>query len=147
VRPWTSRRSDRGREVSKRIAAGQFESVLGDLAAQVVFGDGPNGAAAAESFRRMARRTGPIVFLRQNASLIGRDDRWDVLSRLGCPALALWGREDRFARLEHARAMASMGIRARLVILDACGHLPTLEQPAAASGAVREWVQECLAVW
>jgi thioesterase domain-containing protein len=41
-----------------------------------------------------------------------------------------------------AQEMAARVAGARLVVLDACGHLPTLEQPEASARAAREWLSE-----
>lgn len=40
-----------------------------------------------------------------------------------------------------ASLMASCIPNADLVVLDACGHLPTLEQPAAATKVARAWLE------
>jgi len=37
--------------------------------------------------------------------------------------------------------MASRIPNADLVVLDACGHLPTLEQPAATTKVARAWLE------
>jgi len=101
---------------------------------------GPHAVDAAGSFRRMAKRAGPAVFLRQNTSLLARPDRRADLARIICPTLLAWGKEDRFAAVEHGREMAARILGARLVVLDGCGHLPTLEQPEATVTMVREWL-------
>ena len=46
-----------------------------------------------------------------------------------CRRYCSWGREDASAGVEKARAIAERVGDARLVVLDNCGHLPTLEQP------------------
>jgi pimeloyl-ACP methyl ester carboxylesterase len=38
--------------------------------------------------------------------------------------------------------MASWMPRAKLVVLDDCGHLPPIEQPAAVTDAVRTWLRQ-----
>lgn len=45
-----------------------------------------------------------------------------------CRRYCSWGGEDAFAGVEKARAIAERVRDARLVVLDNCGHLPTLEQ-------------------
>jgi len=90
----------------------------------------------------MARRAGPDIFLRQSEAVITRRDRWDVLTGLDVPTLLLWGRQDQFASVETARTIAARVSDTRLVVLDECGHLPTLEQPEPCVPAVRTWLTD-----
>jgi pimeloyl-ACP methyl ester carboxylesterase len=90
----------------------------------------------------MARRLGPAVFLQQNATLLGRHDRRGNLAGINCPTLLIWGREDDFAEIAHGSLMASRMPQANLVVLDDCGHLPPIEQPAAVTDAVRTWLRQ-----
>jgi len=126
---------------SHRVQRGEFAAVVEELAATIACETGPYANQASSSFRRMARRAGPEVLLRQNASLVGRSDRRPDLASIACPTLLLWGQEDRLAGVEHAREMAASIRGARLVVLENCGHLPTLEQPDATVAAVREWLE------
>lgn len=129
-----------GGRLSGRVEAGKFEDVVDELASTIVYAPGSNGSAAGAAFVRMARRLGSEVFLKQNASLLARHDRRDSLASIQCPTLLVWGREDEFAGNAHAALMASCMPRASLTVLDQCGHLPTLEQPAVVTDAVRTWL-------
>lgn len=130
-----------GRRLGDRVQAGEFEAVVEELAGSIVYRPGPNGPAGRAAFRRMARRAGPAVFERQNASLLGRPDRRGNLPGIECPTLLVWGRDDEFAGVTHGTAMAARIPRSRLVVLDECGHLPTLERPEAVTAAVRDWLR------
>ena len=125
----------------QRVQAGEFAAVVEELGARCVYPAGPNAATARETFRTMARRLGAETFLRQHATLIGRQDRRGDLARIECPTLLTWGREDAFSDVGHASLMASRIPNADLVVLDACGHLPTLEQPAATTKVARAWLE------
>jgi pimeloyl-ACP methyl ester carboxylesterase len=129
-----------GHRLSQRVEAGKFEDVVDELASTIVYAPGANGAAAGAAFVRMARRLGSAVFLNQNAALLARQDRRNSLASIQCPTLLTWGRDDEFAGIAHADLMASRMPRARLTVLDRCGHLPTLEQPAAVTDVVRAWL-------
>ena len=123
-----------------RVQRGEFEAVVEDLAATIAYEGGPHGADAARSFRRMARRAGPTVFLRQNTSLLGRPDRRADLAHIGCPTLLVWGQEDCLMPVEQGRDMGARIPAAHLLVLEGCGHLPTLERPDAILAVVREWL-------
>src|SRR5207245_11197446 len=123
-----------------RVQRGEFDAVVDELAATIVYEHGPHATDVANSFRRMARLAGQTGFLRQNASLLGRADRRSNLAQLTSPTLIVWGRKDRLARVEHGAEMAAEIPRGQLIVLDDCGHLPTLEQPDATVAVAREWL-------
>jgi pimeloyl-ACP methyl ester carboxylesterase len=139
--PGASADPDGARRLNERVRAGEFAAVVDDLAARAIYANGPRAAEATKTFRRMAHRAGPEVFLRDNAAVIARDDRWSALSLLAVPTLLLWGRHDQFASVERASEIAAHVPSARLVALEDCGHLPTLEQPDASVRAARDWLE------
>jgi len=140
VNPGRHADPDGARQLQERVRAGEFEAVVDLLAARSVHAAGQHADGALSVLRAMARRAGPEVFLRQSEAIIARRDRWDVLTGLDVPTLLLWGRHDAFAGADTARAIAERVRDARLVVLDDCGHLPTLERPAACVPAVRAWL-------
>jgi len=135
---------DGGRRLTDRVRLGEFEAVVEELAERIVYPEGPNAPAARSAFQRMARRLGVAVLQRQNASLLGRRDRRDDLRRMRCPTLLLWGRDDAVSPVTHGTTMAARMPRSRLVVLDDCGHLPTIERPEAVTVALRDWLGEVL---
>lgn len=91
--------------------------------------------------RAMAEETGPEAFLRQMQAIIGRPDSLAGLSAIGCPTLVLVGEEDELTPPALAREIAA-GIRgAHLAVIPDCGHLSTLEQPAAVNRALVAWME------
>ena len=128
------------RRLSDRVRTGDYERVVDELAAMCIHAAGPRGSAALATLRAMALRAGAGVFLRQNESVITRADRSGVFKNLTVPTLFLWGRHDRFSPPERAQTYAADVRGARVVVVEDCGHLPTLEQPEASTRAVREWL-------
>ena len=128
------------RRLGDRARAGEYERVVDELAALCIHAAGPRGPAALATLRAMALRAGLDVFLRQNEAVITRADRSRVFKTLAVPTLFLWGRHDRFSPPERAEAYAAGVPGARVVIVEDCGHLPTLEQPEAATAAIHEWL-------
>jgi len=51
------------------------------------------------------------------------------LVRITAPTLVVWGSGDRLIPLPYGQAYANGIPGARLVVIDACGHLPPIEQP------------------
>jgi pimeloyl-ACP methyl ester carboxylesterase len=131
-----------GRRLTRRVQAGEFDAVVEEFAERVVSARGATAPTARAVFQRMARRLGTAVFQRQNASLLGRSDRLSDLSRMSCPTLLLWGRDDEIAPVAHGTTMTALMPKSRLVVLDDCGHLPTIERPEAVTAALRAWLGE-----
>ena len=77
----------------------------------------------------MAMDLGPDVFRRQSLALRSRIDSVPTLQTISCPTLVLCGAEDRLCPPAYHRLMAAEIPAARLTIVDACGHLSSLEQP------------------
>jgi pimeloyl-ACP methyl ester carboxylesterase len=66
------------------------------------------------------------------------------LERVTQPVLVLWGREDRLVPLARSQRLLRRLPQARLHVLEQCGHLPMLEQPAAFNRAVEGFLREAL---
>ena len=64
----------------------------------------------------------------------------DRLPGVTAPTLVLWGADDSIVPLAHGEAYAAAVPGARLTVVDRCGHLPALEQPAAVASLVGEHV-------
>ena len=85
--------------------------------------------ASATVFRQMAARVGGAAGAAQATALATRDDRTPRLGELKMPTLLTWGIEDPLVPTTVGEAMAKRMPNATLQLLEACGHLPTLEQP------------------
>ena len=86
----------------------------------------------------IARKTTDI-FAAQIKALLERPDATDVLPQIRCPTLVLCGREDSWSALAGHEKMASLIPDSRLVIIEHCGHMSTMERPAEVSTAMRDW--------
>lgn len=82
--------------------------------------------------------------LRSNVSMLGTR-RWRQhlrsLRRVAAPVMIIWGKQDRLIPVSHAySAWRWLGKRARLHVLDRCGHWPPYEQAAEFNRLVAEFV-------
>ncbi|MEO0617044.1 MAG: alpha/beta fold hydrolase [Pseudomonadota bacterium] len=84
----------------------------------------------------MALTLGPEVFERQSIALRGRADSAATLPTIECPTLVLCGAEDKLCPVGYHQFMANAIPGARLEIIEDCGHIATLEQPAAVTAAL-----------
>jgi pimeloyl-ACP methyl ester carboxylesterase len=97
-------------------------------------------AALVSTIERMALQTGVTHFARQQAAIAGRADSRSGLGAIKVPTLVLVGREDILTPVADAEEIARGIAGSKLVIVEDCGHLSTLEQPAGVTAALREWL-------
>jgi pimeloyl-ACP methyl ester carboxylesterase len=88
----------------------------------------------------MMHETGEARFIRQQLALMVRRDYRPLLPSISVPSLILVGADDVVTPPERSRDMAQKIPGADLVEVPDCGHLATLEQPAAVTAALRKWL-------
>jgi len=91
--------------------------------------------------REMIAQTGPQAFVRQLQAIMSRPDSRPMLASIRCPTLVLAGDGDIATPPDLHKEIADGIAGARLVIVPHCGHLSTIEQPAAVNAALREWLE------
>ncbi|MBZ5579251.1 MAG: alpha/beta hydrolase [Acidobacteriia bacterium] len=96
--------------------------------------------ALVESIVTMFERKTPDLFEAQMNALLGRRDATGLLGQIRCPVLLLSGREDSWSGPPAHREMAAAMPNSRLVVVAECGHMSTMEQPAAVAAAMRTWL-------
>lgn len=95
--------------------------------------------------RRMFSDTGVAAFSRQIHAIMSRPDSRPGLRHIQCPTMILVGRNDLLTPVAAAEEMAAEIPHAHLIVLPDCGHLTTLERPAAVSAAMKEWLTKGVA--
>ena len=90
--------------------------------------------------RDMAERIGAKVYVRHQNAIMSRPDFRPELRHIGCPTLVLCGRQDVLTPLEKHEEIARMIPTSRLVVIEQCGHLSTLERPYEVTVALRDWL-------
>jgi len=88
----------------------------------------------------MANETGPEAFIRQQTAIMNRPDSRASLALIGCPVLVVAGADDNATIPDYAVEIAGRIPKARLVTIPDCGHLSTLEQPAAVTRELTDWL-------
>lgn len=89
---------------------------------------------------KMLRRVGAATYLRQERALLQRPDSRPSLAAIACPTLVLCGREDSATPLAMSQEIAAAVSGAHLEIVEACGHLSTMERPDEVNAALLRWV-------
>ena len=139
--PESEDRSGARLELMRVVAAGGLKSVVTEQLKPAYLARGSReDQALLGLIVAMALDLGPAVFARQARALLERPDSRATLGRIRVPTLVLCGREDTLCPVSLHESMAAAIPRARLVVVDAAGHLPTLERPDAVHTAVRRWL-------
>jgi pimeloyl-ACP methyl ester carboxylesterase len=126
---------------AERLRGSEFENVVTEMADMVSHMPGPLGPAARQAFVDMAHDTGGAFMARQSDALAKRGDLRGMLSDILCPALMLWGREDKFSPASDGLRMSTMMRNARYSEITGCGHFPTLEAPEETANILLHWLQ------
>ena len=109
--------------------SGLFDEVPRRLLPNIVHPDRIDDLELASAVFGMARAVGPEAFVRQEQAIIARPDRRENLRDIACPALVLCGREDAVTPAYLHEEMADLIPGSRLIMVERCGHLSTLERP------------------
>lgn len=94
-----------------------------------------------ENILDMIERQTPAIFAAQLEALLTRPDARELLAQLRCPTLLVCGRQDAWSPLSRHEEMHALVPGSRLAIVEDSGHMSPMEQPAAVSQALKEWMQ------
>ena len=133
--------SKRRRGLIELAENGQFKGVTPRLLPLFLHEDRLEDRELTDTVTAMAQHVGKEAFIRQQRAIMGRRDQSATLVTIRVPTLVLCGREDALTPLEDHKAMAAGIAGARLVVVEDCGHLATLERPEEVNQAMRRWLQ------
>ncbi|HEV2271740.1 MAG TPA: alpha/beta fold hydrolase [Steroidobacteraceae bacterium] len=91
-------------------------------------------------WRAMVQEVGAEGFINQQTAIMTRPDSRPGLSAIRCPTLVLVGDSDLLTPPERAEEIASGIAGARLSVIRDSGHLATLEQPAAVTKSMVDFL-------
>jgi len=137
----TPEQSKRRRDFITLAERGRFLGISPRMIQDLVHPDHAADRTIANTIVRMARETGREAFIRQQTAIINRIDSRPYLPRISCPTLVLCGREDKLSPVELHEEMARMIPGAKLRVVEHCGHLAPLEQPAETSRHLAAWLR------
>jgi pimeloyl-ACP methyl ester carboxylesterase len=122
------------------VEAGRFDEVVEERLPLLLSPRRRSDEALVAAARAMATETGPDAFLRQQRAIMSRPDSRPFLGAIQCPTLILYGRQDGIVTLAHQEELQAGIPGAPLEILEDCGHLMTLEQPARVNALLADWL-------
>jgi pimeloyl-ACP methyl ester carboxylesterase len=142
ARPDTAEQAQRRRDQIAMTQDGRFAEVLDALYQRWVRDARRGDLVLRRVIGQMADETGPEAFTRQQAAIMNRPDSRAGLSAITCPTLVVAGADDEVTIPEYAAEIAERIPKARLTVVPDCGHLSTLEQPAAVTRALAGWLTQ-----
>ena len=90
----------------------------------------------------MAETASSAGFISENTALLNRHDRRDSFADFTSPVLIACGDEDLVCPPALHRELAQRVPNARLEVIPAAGHLATIDQPAAVSALLIDWLEQ-----
>lgn len=141
ARPDTQEKVKFRQELINLARIGQFKGVTRRLLPKLVHAERLADQALVQSIMDMAERVGRDGFLRQQRLLMNRPDSRHDLALIHCPTVVICGRQDGLTPLADSEEMTEKIPRAKLVVIEDCGHLSTMERPRAVSAVLRYWLQ------
>ncbi|MBB4265955.1 alpha/beta fold hydrolase [Roseospira visakhapatnamensis] len=133
--------SERRRGLMEWARDGRFAEVTPALLPVLVHPDRLDDGDLVATVTGMAERVGPEAFVRQQTAILHRADRRGDLGAIACPTLVLCGADDALTPPKvHEEMRDALPAALPMAVVPDCGHLSTLEQPAAVAGHLRAWL-------
>lgn len=142
----TSARADTPEQTRRRRGllalseSGQFRGVTPRLLPQLL-APAHLGTPLGAEVMAMADRVGRPAFHRQQRAIMHRVDSRPDLPFITVPTLVAVGAQDTLTPPHLAEEMAGLIPGARLAVIPGCGHLPPMEDPAAVTALLGEWLR------
>jgi pimeloyl-ACP methyl ester carboxylesterase len=139
ARPDSEEAARRRRGLMALTRSGQFRGVTPRLLPQLLHPDHLEGALG-HAVRAMAERVGREAFLRQQMAILHRPDSRPMLAGITQPVLVAVGEQDVLTPPELAEEIAAGIWGTQVQLVAQSGHLPSMEQPAAVTALMRDWL-------
>ena len=139
-RPDTEEQGKNRRALIRLAEIGTFKGVTPRLLPNLIHPSRMQDPEVAGVVMEMAERVGQEAFVRQQTAIMNRPDSRPDLDGFRVPTLVLAGREDVLCPPPMQEEMAARLPNAKLVFVEICGHLATLERPDEVNTAFRAWL-------
>jgi len=142
----TNARADTDEQRKSRAAlialadVGRFKGVTPRLLPSLIHPSRMEEPAVAGVVMEMAERVGQQAFKRQQEAIMGRKDGRGDLEAIRIPTLILAGRQDALCPPKVQQEMIERLPNGKLVLVEDCGHLVSLERPEATTAVFRYWL-------
>ena len=123
------------------LAEKDFPAVIQTLMQRVVATDAFADPNITGTIGEMALAVGKEAFARQQRAIMGRVDSRPHLRDIRCPTLVVAGRDDAIMPLELLEELARGIPKAKLAVIERCGHTPSLERPEELTELLVSWLE------
>lgn len=134
-----ARREGRLRDIAV-VQRGGIEALIPELPTRWMLPAHARDPALVTLMGSMARSVGAQGQHHQQTAMLGRPDSHEDLATVEVPTLLICGRQDPVTPLADHEAMAARMRGSQLIVIEDCGHLSTIEQPAAVTLALKNWL-------
>lgn len=122
-------------QMIERVQQGEFPLVASEMADWLVFND-----LVKSDVKKMFNEVGAEAFIRQQHSMLMREECEAILLQIECPTLVVHASKDRVFSLEDHQHLVRNIPKAKLAIIEECGHMSTMEKPVQVNSLLREWL-------
>ena len=142
----TNARADNEAQVKARrdlihlAEIGTFKGVTTRLLPNLIHPSRMEDPTVAGVVMEMAERVGQDAFKRQQEAILNRKDGREDLVAIRIPTLILAGRQDLLCPPKVQEEMRDKITGSRMVLVEDCGHLVSLERPYATTALFRFWL-------
>ncbi|TXC67594.1 alpha/beta fold hydrolase [Piscinibacter aquaticus] len=98
------------------------------------------GTPLFEAVLDMFERSSVAAFAAQIEALLARRDAEPLLATVSVPTLVLCGRDDAWSPPSRHEFMHERIAGSSLAVIERCGHMSPMEEPAAVTAALRDWL-------
>ncbi|WP_044338757.1 alpha/beta fold hydrolase [Rossellomorea aquimaris] len=131
------------KDLISKVETGQFQRIVEEkLLPNLIHPSRQEDDQLVSIIKDMAERIGPEGYVQQLKAVSTRSDLREVLREINIPTLLLVGRDDQVCPLSLHEEMQESISESRLVVVNHCGHLSSLEQPEEVTAALRNWLME-----
>jgi pimeloyl-ACP methyl ester carboxylesterase len=139
ARPDTAESTENRRRLMA-LAEKDFSAVITTLMPKLATPEHLTDLEITATLSEMALATGREAFMRQQQAIIGRIDSRPHLAKISCPTLVLAARDDALMPVDLLEELARGIPKAKLAIVEDCGHMASLEQPGKVTELLRAWL-------
>lgn len=135
-----ARREGRLKDIA-RVQQGGIDALIPELPSRWLLPAHVQRPELVQLMGDMARSVGAQGQFNQQTAMLARPDSHADLARVRVPTLVMCGRQDPVTPLADHEAMAACVAGSKLVVIEDCGHLSTIEQPSAVTDALLRWLR------
>lgn len=133
-------RKEGRRQDIRKVQQGGIEALIPELPTRWLHPDHAHQPELVKLMSDMAKSVGAKGQFHQQTAMLARPDSHQDLRGLRVPTLLICGRQDPVTPVADHEAMAACVPGARLEVIEACGHLSTIEQPTVVTDVLASWL-------